>query len=354
LAATSAFVQSTVGIDGIINYGLARTALHANSVGNLKGDRNVINFRVTEDMGGCSKVSWLGQMRFSPTSGNSAYYASQNGSAAASAVQDGRGALLEQTKLTIENSTYGKLDLGRFTNFVGIDASRFSLQEDSGYGANAALAINGRFSGQTQYTSPKFNGIYFQALYVDSAVNAYNSSNAPGMGLPTAGVPLVNKTEMNAKGLSYDMGPLFLNYTTGKGIAGENFVRMGGTYNFGTFKIAAGQYNQKDDITNLGGAGTKAYDVAAHKTNEYGVEVPYGPWLFAATKSKADKNMSLYQTVDTTHSVTGLKVNYFLSKRTILMVEAASKKNTYNAAATTTTNVDLNGTSYFAGIQHTY
>jgi hypothetical protein len=355
LAATSAFAQSSVTLSGSVNYGLARSAAHVNSVGNLKGDRNQVTLAAVEDLGGGTTVGFSAQMRFSPTSGNSAYYASSNGAGVTSGATDGRGSLFEQTKLTISDAKFGKVDLGRFTNFVGIDAAKWSLQEDSGYGANAALAINGRYSGQIQYTSPKFAGIYAQALYVDSASNKYNSGNVPGNGFPTAGIELKNRTEMNALGVSYDQGPVFVNFTSGTGLLGDEFTKVGGTYNFGAFKLALGQYHQKTDIIDIGNTnGAQYYDIKAHKTTEYGIEVPYKQWIFAATTSKADTNLSNKQTVATTHNVKGVKVNYLVSKRTILMVEAANKKNAYNPAATSATDVSLNGTSYFAGIQHTF
>ncbi len=355
MAATSAFAQSSVTLSGSVNYGIHRSALHANSVGHLKGDRSNITFAAVEDLGGGTTVGLTAQMRFDPKSGNSSYYASSNGAGVTTGATDGRGAMFEQTKITINDSKLGKVDLGRFTNFVGVDAAKWSFQEDSGYGANAALAVNGRFSGQIQYTSPKMSGIYAQALYVDSASNAYNSATAAGNGFAGAGIALTKRTEMNAVGLSYDQGPLFLNYTSGKGLLNENFTKMGGIYNFGSFKLAVGQYNQKDDVSDVANLGaTQYYDIKAHKTTEYGIEVPYKQWVFAATMSKADTNLSTKQTGDTTHNVKGMKAYYSVSKRTTLMVEAASKKNTYNGAATSTTENALNGSSYFAGIQHTF
>ena len=125
-------------------------------------------------------------------------------------------------------------------------------------------------------------------------------------------------------------------------------------YDFGTFKLAARQWNQKDDVTESAGVGTGAsyVDIKAHKTNEFGIQVPYKAWVFAMTKSKANANLSNVQTVDTTHGVTGYKAYYYLSKRTSVQFEAATKKNTYNPAATTATDVALNGTSYFLGLNH--
>jgi len=354
LAATSAFAQSTVTIDGNVNMGLVRSAAHANSIGGLKGDRNALNFKINEDLGGGTTAGFMGQMRWMPVSGNSGYYASQNGAGITTGATDGRGALLEQTKITLANTSFGKLDMGRFTNMVGIEGSMASLQEDSGYGANAGLAVYGRMSGQVQYTSPSFAGINFQGLYVDSASNKYNGGNAPGVGYAAAGTELKKRNDMYAMGLNYAQGPVFASYQTGKGLLGDTFGNLNATYDFGVAKVAFRQWNQKDDVTEAAGAGTglTAVDIKAHKTNEVGVQVPYKSWIFATTRSKSNADLSSFQTVPTTHNVQGYKAYYYLSKRTSIQFEAATKKNAYNPAATAATDVALNGTSYFLGLNH--
>jgi predicted porin len=350
----SAFAQSSVTIDGNVNMGMARSAAHANSIGGLKGDRNALNFKINEDMGGGTTAGFTGQFRWMPVSGNSGYYASQNGSGVTTTATDGRGALLEQTKITLANTSFGKLDMGRFTNMVGIDGSMASLQEDSGYGANAGLAVYGRMSGQVQYTSPSFAGINFQALYVDSASNKYNGGNAPGVGYAAAGTELKKRNDMSAMGVNYSQGPVYASYQAGKGLLGDNFANINATYDFGVAKVAFRQWNQKDDVLDsglLGGA--QAVDIKAHKTNEFGIQVPYKAWVFASTRSKSNADLSTTQTgVSTTHNVQGYKAYYYLSKRTSIQFEAATKKNAYNPASTTTTDVALNGTSYFLGLNH--
>jgi predicted porin len=337
--------------------GIVRTAAHVNSLGGLKGDRNALNFRINEDIGGGTTAGFHGQMRWQPTSGNSSYYASQYSAAySATAGQDGRGALLEQAKITLADKTYGKLDMGRFTNMIGIDGSMASLQEDSGYGANAGLAVYGRMSGQVQYTSPAIMGFTAQALYVEAASNIYNGGNAPGVGYPAAGVTLSRRNDMNAMGLNYSNGPIYASFQQGRGLLGDTFANINATYDFGVAKVAFRQWDQKDDVTNINGQGVAgtgvATEIKAHKTNEMGVQVPYKAWVFAATTSRASANLSNFQTVPTTHSVNGYKAYYYLSKRTSVQFEAATKRNTYNPAATAATDVALNGTSYFLGLNH--
>jgi predicted porin len=238
---------------------------------------------------------------------------------------------------------------------VGIDGSMASLQEDSGYGANAGLAVYGRMSGQVQYTSPSFAGINFQALYVDSASNKYNGGNAPGVGYAAAGTELKKRNDMSAMGVNYSQGPVYASYQAGKGLLGDNFANINATYDFGVAKVAFRQWNQKDDVTESAGIGTgnTAVDIKAHKTNEFGIQVPYKAWVFASTRSKSNADLSTTQTgVSTTHNVQGYKAYYYLSKRTSIQFEAATKKNAYNPASTTTTDVALNGTSYFLGLNH--
>jgi len=359
LAATTAFAQSTVAIDGNVNMGYVRAANHASSIGGLKGDRNALNFRINEDLGGGTTAGFVGQMRWRAESGNSSYYASQYSAAySATAGQDGRGALLEQTKITLANKDFGKLDLGRFTNMIGIDGSMASLQEDSGYGANAGLAVYGRMSGQVQYTSPSFAGFNFQGIYVDSASNKFNGGNAAGVGYPAAGVELKKRNDMSAIGVNYSNGPIFASYQQGRGLLGDNFGNLNATYDFGVAKVAFRQWDQKDDVIDAAGLsnGVALTDIKAHKTNEFGIQVPYKAWVFAATTSRASANLSamttgVQGTSATTHSVNGYKAYYYLSKRTSVQFEGATKRNTYNPAAN---DASLNGTSYFLGLNHSF
>jgi hypothetical protein len=298
-------------------------------------------------------------------------------------VNSGTGAkadsLFEQTKVTID-SNYGQVSLGRFTNMMGV--APLHVLEDSAQSTASHQAANGRHSGQIQFVSPSLMGAKLWALSAKATSNKYLGAGT-GAGYDaawdlSATNAATNATtahrDLSAFGVDYTMGKLYVQAYTMTDLMNTKQSKIGATYDFGSFKLFASQFDQKDNITQVvtsaatykatdavggtaidkaavvAGAGTKG--MAAHKATEIAVNVPYGQWNFQLGRFQANKDLDLAVTNGTTKTQkTGWGATYNLSKRTQAIYAASS---TTNGSANLNAAGLANGRNQFIGLQHNY
>ena len=371
LTAVSAFAQSSVTVSGIVNYGMHNDVAKTTTYGGLKGDRNNLTFGVVEDMG--NGVSTTGTLQFRFNSGTGA--AGYNNSGASAAV--GAGATqFEQVAIGV-NTPYSNVRVGRFTNAMGV--ADVHVFEDSKYGTNSARAAYGRLSNTLQITTPSFAGVQAALIGAQGSTNKWgNPGGVTGAGFIT-GVDYSAQTQtgmtkgvndFSALVINYTNGPLFLQAAAINGVAYEKATKIAATYNTGWAKFYASQYNQKDDIkvtttttaaadgvttaVTAGGAGA---GLAAHKSTEYGVSVPYGNWTGRLGMQTNNKDLDTSITDGSTKvKKTTIGAEYALSKRTQLQYQ---RSNVKNGVAATNAAIgggfgDSTGSAYFVGIQHSF
>jgi hypothetical protein len=369
LAATSAFAQSSVTLSGSLNYGMSTSVAKATTVGGWKGDRNHLTFAATDDLGGGLKMTGMAQTRFSD-SGAATYINSVTGSKNES--------VFEQFKLTLDTN-YGQVAVGRFTNMIGV--APLHPLEDAAQSTASHQAANGRHSGQIQFVSPAFNGAKVWALSAKATSNVYMGGGT-GAGYSAAWDLSATNAATNATTAHKDLSALGIDYTNGKlyaqyyqitDLMNTKQTKIGATYDFGSFKLYANQFNQKDNITQVvakaatwkmtgvntvvqdaaavvAGAGTSG--MAAHKATELAVTVPYGAWNFQLGRFQADKDLDLAKTDGSTKTQkTGWGATYNFSKRT---------QGIYAASTTSKGSANLNsgglatGRNQFIGLQTTF
>ena len=371
----SAFAQSTVTVSGIVNYGMHNDTTKTTTYGGLKGDRNNLTFGVVEDLGSGSNVTATLQMRFNSGTGAAGYANSEKSpNVGAGATQ------FEQVALGY-NSQLAAVRVGRFTNALGV--YDYSVFEDSKYGTNASRAAYGRLSNTLQITSPKFMGFQAAVLGAQGSTNVYgNPGGTTGAGFITGQNYSAQTQTGMTKGvndfssivLNYENGPLALQYADINGIAYEKATRVAASWNAGWAKFYAGQYNQKNDIQvtvstsvadgvsaivapatfTAGGAGS---GLAAHKSTEYGVSVPYGQFTLRAAMQTNNKDLDIGVTNGSTKvKKTTIGGEYALSKRTELQYQ---RMNVTNGVVATNPAIgggfgDSTGSAYFVGIQHKF
>jgi len=369
LSAISAFAQSSVSIDGVVNYGVASSVAKQSTVGGWKGDRNALNFKIVEDMGQGNKLGVTLQTRFdAATAGNKTSYVNSATGAAGDSV-------FEQSKVTVDTS-YGQVAVGRFTNAQGVaDLHPF---EDSAQTTSPHQAVNGRLSGQFQYTSPSFFGAQVWALNAKASSNKYMGSGTGGGYDATWILSNTNTssnagadsrhTDLRAFGINYANGPLFVQVNTMTDLLNVRSQKVGATYDFGVAKLYVNNYNQKDNISMTYAAvaavpatptaGTPAATgtgLAAHKANEIAVKVPYGRFNFMLGMLKSSDNI-LLSGADSKVQKQAYGVTYDITKRTQVMAYASNTKN--GDTSTTGANVNnggfANGHNSFVGLQHSF
>lgn len=352
LAATGAFAQSTATIDGVVNYGVASSVAKQSTTGGWKGDRNALNFKVTEDMGAGNKLGVMLQTRFNAAdSGNNTGYVNSSTGASGDSV-------FEQTKVTADTA-YGQVAVGRFTNAQGVaDLHPF---EDSAQTTSPHQAVNGRLSGQFQYTSPSFFGAQVWALNAKASSNKYMGSGTGGGYLKTDVLSSVITTnnpnamhrDLSAYGVNYSNGPLFVQVNTMTDLVNTRSTKIGATYDFGFAKAYVNQYNQKDNL----GVTTANVGLAAHKATELAAKVPYGKFNFIYGHLAASKDVQMGVTDGSTKvSKNAYGVTYDITKRTQVMAYASNTKNGDSSATAANTNVGgfANGHNSFVGLQHSF
>jgi len=367
LAATSAFAQSTVTISGSINYGEHFSVDKSSSVGALKGDRNQITFAAVEDLGGGMKAGATLQARFNSATGQTGY------ANTAGAPGDAAGTtLFEQTKITLDGGSYGKVDLGRFTNVLG--TSPLYFLEDARQSTAAHFAVHGRYSGQIQYTSPSISGVTFSALNAKATSNCYIAASGGGY----AAGALYNycnaaTKDFQAYNVAYNNGPIYVQLSQSQDFLGVKAQTTGATYDAGFAKFSVNQYNQKDDINWNGNtvstAGVSVGSTAltapsatnngmkAHKTTELATKVPFGKFTGILGRVTANNDLQIDKSAgESKINKTGWAVLYDLSKRTQLQYYGSQTKNGTNATgANNSSNTWLaNGHTSFFGVQHTF
>jgi predicted porin len=353
LAAFGAQAQSTATIDGVVNYGVASSVAKQSTTGGWKGDRNALNFKVTEDMGAGNKLGVMLQTRFNAAdSGNNTGYVNSSTGASGDSV-------FEQSKVTADTA-YGQVAVGRFTNAQGVaDLHPF---EDSAQTTSPHQAVNGRLSGQFQYTSPSFFGAKVWALNAKASSNKYMGSGTGGGYSKATDLSAANTStdknpnamhrDLSAFGVDYTNGPIYVQVNAMTDITNTRSTKIGATYNFGFAKAYVNQYNQKDNISSTTGVG-----LAAHKATELAAKVPYGQFNFIVGHLAANQDVQVGVTNGSTKvSKNAYGVTYDLTKRTQVMAYASNTKNGDSSltAANTNTGGFANGHNSFVGLQHSF
>jgi Gram-negative porin len=360
-AATGAMAQSTVTLSGSVSYGQTTSTANAVSYGGWKGDRNVLNIGVNEDLGEGRTAAVLLQTRFNTSYGgvNTGYVSSATGLNA--------GNTFEQTKVTLADKSLGEVSVGRFTNAMGV--APLHPFEDSAQSTAPHQAVNGRLSGQTQYTSPSFMGLQAFALNAQASANKFMGSGSGGgydstLNLATTG----NEKNFGAYGFNYANGPIYAQALSYNDLMGVRATKIGASYDLGAnlygVKLFANQFNQKNDMifaasttisttTGATTASTAYTSMQAHKATELAATMPYGNFTFMAGRMTTDRSVSGANPNADKVTKTAWGTTYALSKRTSLQYYASSTTNAGYSAATNSSGL-AQGRSQWAGVQHSF
>jgi hypothetical protein len=365
LASMSAFAQSSVTLSGSVSYGQATSVANAVTYGGWKGDRNVVNIGVNEDMGNGRTAAVFLQTRFNSATGgvNTGYVRSDTGVYG--------GTTFEQQKLTLTDKSLGEVSVGRFTNAMGV--APLHPFEDSAQTTSPHQAVNGRLSGQTQYTSPSFMGVQVWALNAQASANTYMGSGdgggyAKALNLASTGL----EKNFGAWGVNYANGPIYAQALAYNDLLGVRATKMGASYDLGSnlygVKLFANQFNQKNDMSFGSGTQVKTIDATtgvttaaaapaasmqAHKATELAATMPYGNFTFMAGRLTTDRSVSAANPTADKLTKTAWGATYSLSKRTSLQYYASTTNNPGYAASLNSAGLNT-GRNQWAGVQHNF
>ena len=269
MAATGAFAQSFVQIDGVMDVGLQSNNYMGNKASGIANNgaaTSQINFRGTEDLGGGLKANFRVETDWNTVSNKG------NTGAAGGGSTFGNGEL----RVGLAGG-FGSIDAGAVNyNTLGtfLTGQPFGTAIGSGFravagndaqGAIAGTNFNG-FSGSqvrsdnsVKYTSPSFSGFNGTLYYAakQSKVNATPQINpqAPAFSTTLGGYDMQGTTEL---GLNYSNGPLAASFSSLKqdykdvGAFGHKATinTLGVNYAFGAAKVFL--LNQSSKLEQVG------------------------------------------------------------------------------------------------------
>ena len=327
LAATGAFAQSSVTIDGQYDAGYASVNYKGNTVTGIINNGSTtsqINFRGVEDLGGGLKAQFRVETDWNTVSnnGNTGAKKADGTVAAASAFGNGelRGGL---------EGGFGRVDFGAINN-AQLDAyltgQPYGTAIGSGFRgifvSDAASAVSAsvvRFDNSVRYITPAFSGFSASVLQVKKNTKANSTNFSTTFGnFDYAGV--------SEYSLRYNQGPINAIYgvtkqdlagTEGATVADATLKTLGANYTYGAFKFFLLNQTAKNSLVSGAAATTD------RSTNMYSVAYTQGQHVVSAGMGSA-KNKVTAATNTGDSKITSIGYDYNLSKLSSVYVRYES------------------------------
>ena len=359
MAATGAFAQSSVQIDGVMDAGFQSIDYKGNKVNGFNGNGSTtsqINFRGVSDLGGGLKADFRVESDWNTVSnkgntGSASSPVTLGNETLAAASSFGNGEI--RTGLA---GGFGKVQFGAINNntlIANLTGQPFGTAIGSGHGAivrsnSAGTAV--RSDNSFQYISPVFNGFdvaYLQANKQTKAVDATPaSSNAIKQTSFSTSLGAYDMVGVKEASVSYTNGPLAARFTNlkedsvgvGTGSTSTTVNTLGANYALGDAKVFLwNQTNKKSD----GSVDTSGTTVSATYT--------MGATVLMAQAGSVKASAGTYS--GKTSKMTAIGADYNLSKTTALYGRYESIKDEANLiAAAATIDGTANGTRTRLGL----
>ena len=254
LAATGAFAQSSVQIDGVMDAGFQSNNYMGNKVSGIANNgssTSQINFRGTEDLGGGLKANFRVETDWNTVSnsGNTGTKKADGTVAAASTFGNG------EIRVGLSGA-FGSIDAGAVNyNTLGtyLTGQPFGTAIGSGFRATAvndAQAVSGvRSDNSVKYVSPSFSGLTASLYYAGKQTK----SSATDFSTSFGAYDMQGTTEL---GVNYANGPLAASFSSlkqdfkqvGTGTTDSTVNTLGVNYALGNAKLfLLNQTNKKSD-----------------------------------------------------------------------------------------------------------
>lgn len=360
LAATGAFAQSTVTIDGVVDAGYVNYDIKGAKVSGI--DRNLtatsqFNFRVNSDLGGGMNASWRSETDFVVTSNGANQGTVGNVGGATVA---GNANLTNGTASTFMNgeqelalsTSYGRVGFGAINNtalFTHLYSQPFGTAIGSGFNAvsGSLTTANVRDDNSFQYTTPTFlGGLKFNALVRKAQGQSASSGNANF----NASLGAQQQAGSTSFAAQYNAGPLNALLTrnvkdatvVASPSAASATAAAGATLTYGT----RGTYTALAANYKLGGATVYAGYQASAATDGVGATASDRKYMNVAVKYEMGANMFLANagrlskagtatTSSSSSSLFALGYEYALSKTAALTARYERISDSAGAVSTT-------------------
>ena len=340
LAATGAFAQSTVTIDGIVDAGYV--SYNYKGVGVTGIDRNLtstsqLNFRVSSDLGGGMKASWRSETDFAVTGNavNSGAPGNVAGATAAGAAATNGTAssFMNGEQILALTGGFGKIAFGAINNnalTAHATSQPFGTAIGSGFRTTSGsfASPDVRADNSFQYASPTFGGGFGlntivrkqQAItgtntaFSNTALGSQSQAGVVELALTYNAGPLnailtrISQDASNLATVTAATGVAAIPATAGKG----QYTGLAANYNMGAATVYGGY--QLNKAAPFGGA-----NVLDRQTVTIAAQYVAGVHTFAGAYQRASTNLAIVAPATTTgSSLIGLGYEYALSKTTAL------------------------------------
>jgi predicted porin len=343
LAATGAFAQSSVQIDGVMDVGLTSIDYKGNKVSGIANNgssTSQINFRGTEDLGGGLKANFRVE-----TDWNTVSNSGNTGSAYSSADAKGTAGTFGNGELRVGLAGgFGSIDAGavNYNSLIsGLVGQPFGTAIGSGFAATSARLV--RSDNSIKYTSPSFSGLTVSLYNAQKQTKATGAAEA-AFSTTFGAYDFTGSDEVN---VSYNNGPIAASYTNlkQKAAAGTSttYDTLGANYALGAAKLFVLVQNTKNSANT-----TDNSYVALSGTYTMGATT-----LMAQVGSlKANAGANSGKKSD----LIGLGADYALSKRTAVYARYESIDDKAGVAANPATLVGTNDkrTRTAIGVRHAF
>ena len=347
LAATGAFAQSSVQIDGVMDAGYQSIDYKGTKVNGFNGNGSTtsqINFRGVSDLGGGLKADFRVESDWNTVSNsaNTGVGKAAGVAAGASSLASGAGFGNGEIRTGLAGG-FGKVQFGAINNnslIANLTGQPFGTAIGSAHGAvirsnSAGNAV--RNDNSFQYISPNFSGFDVAYLQSNAQSKAGTANNVNFSS--TLGAYLQNGAKEAS--VSYTNGPLAARFTNLKednspnnaGSSAKNTTlnTLGANYAFGDAKVFLwNQTNKAED----GSRNITATTVSATYT--------LGATVLMAQTGSAKNKLATGTGAGGTSKLTSIGADYNLSKTTALYGRYESLKDAGNVAAAAAT---LDGTA---------
>lgn len=319
LAATGAFAQSSVQIDGVMDAGYQAIDYKGNKVNGFNGNGSAtsqVNFRGTSDLGGGLKADFRVETDWNTVSnkgntGSVTTPVTAGNESVAAASSFGNGEI--RTGLA---GGFGKVQFGAINNntlIANLTGQPFGTAIGSGHGSTLRSNYSGaavRADNSFQYISPNFSG--FDVAYLQS--NKQTKQVAGSTNKSTSFSTALGAYDMNGTkemSVSYANGPLAARFTNLVEDATQVGEATGTQYKTNTLGV---NYALGDAKVFLWNQSIKADD---NTQNSAGTTVS-ATYTMGATVLMAQAGSVKNKLTNKTSNITALGADYMLSKTTAL------------------------------------
>ena len=365
LAATGAFAQSSVQIDGVMDAGFQAINYKGGKANGINGNgssTSQLNIRGTEDLGGGLKASFRVETDWNTTSnkgnqGSASTPVTLGNETVAAASSFGNGEIRAGL-----SGNFGAVNLGAVNyNTLGtyLTGQPFGTAIGSGfrtfYVNDAQGTSQVRSDNAAMYVSPSFSGFNASLYYAGKQTKANNTADsATALAVKSTSFGGMGAYDMQGTtelGLNYANGPLAASFSTlkqdykdvGTGTTESTVNTLGANYAFGAAKLFGLYQTNK---TNTSSVNNKAMSIS-------------GTYTMGAVVLMAQVGELKNDVNSTKSKIWGLGADYNLSKRTAVYFRAESIDDKAGSVQAAVTPATIKGTdTTFArtavGIRHAF